>query len=121
MKKVIGTIVTAIIALIIGLVVGSKFLSNRESDAVQAVASGHYTVKARWSWTSLDVSGDTWTLDGKRKYNVVATGRNMVVLQEEKKDTVTTYKVLKANKKIDLYTITDKGITKKVQATLNVK
>ena len=120
MMKKISIAIAVVIALVLGAV-GGYFYNNKSSE-FSVLADGEYSVKASWNWKKLNVSGDTYTLDGSRKYEVLAQNRDNgtivinTVGNAAKKNTQ-VYKIIKSGNKFEWHVVANGKVSEKAVAT----
>ena len=70
MVKKLSIAVLVVVALVLGAV-GGYFYTDKSSES-SVLLDGDYGVTASWNWKKLKVSGDIYTLDDSREYEVLA-------------------------------------------------
>lgn len=124
MMKKISIAIAVVIALVLGAVGG--YLYNNKSSEFSVLADGEYSVKASWNWKKLNVSGDTYTLDGSRKYEVLAQNRDngtivINTLSGMEKTSTQVYKIIKSGEKFEWHIVANGKVSDKVAATVSKK
>ena len=122
MTKKISIAIAVVIALVLGAV-GGYFYNNKSSES-SVLTDGEYSVTASWNWKKLNVSGDTYTLDGSRKYEVLAQNKkngtiviNSMSGMDEKSTQV--YKIIQSGEKFEWHVVANGKVTDKVAATVS--
>ena len=123
MKK-ISIAIAVVIALVLGAV-GGYFYNNKSSES-SGLADGEYSVTASWNWKKLNVSGDTYTLDGSRKYEVLAQNKEngtivINTLSGMEKTSTQVYKIIKSGEKFEWHIVANGKVSDKVAATVSKK
>ena len=122
MMKKISIAIAVVIALVLGAV-GGYFYNNKSSES-SVLADGEYSVTASWNWKKLNVSGDTYTLDGSRKYEVLAQNKKngtIVINSMSGMDETSTqvYKIIQSGEKFEWHVVANGKVTEKVAATVS--
>lgn len=123
MKK-ISIAIAVVIALVLGAVSG-YFYNNKSSES-SVLTDGEYSVTASWNWKKLNVSGDTYTLDGSRKYEVLAQNKEngtivINTLSGMEKTSTQVYKIIKSGEKFEWHIVANGKVSDKVAATVSKK
>ena len=124
MMKKISIAIALVIALVLGGV-GGYFYKIKSSES-SVLADGEYSVTASWNWKKLNVSGDTYTLDGSRKYEVLAQNKEngtivINTLSGMEKTSTQVYKIIKSGEKFEWHIVANGKVSDKVAATVSKK
>jgi len=124
MMKKISIAIAVVIALVLGAV-GGYFYNNKSSES-SVLTDGEYSVTASWNWKKLNVSGDTYTLDGSRKYEVLAQNKEngtivINTLSGMEKTSTQVYKIIKSGEKFEWHIVANGKVSDKVAATVSKK
>ena len=124
MTKKISIAIAVVIALVLGAV-GGYFYNNKSSES-SVLTDGEYSVTASWNWKKLNVSGDTYTLDGSRKYEVLAQNKEngtivINTLSGIEKTSTQVYKIIKSGEKFEWHIVANGKVSDKVAATVSKK
>ena len=124
MMKKISIAIAVVIALVLGAV-GGYFYNNKSSES-SVLTDGEYSVTASWNWKKLNVGGDTYTLDGSRKYEVLAQNKEngtivINTLSGMEKTSTQVYKIIKSGEKFEWHIVANGKVSDKVAATVSKK
>ena len=123
MKK-ISIAIAVVIALVLAAL-GGYFYNNKSSES-SVLTDGEYSVTASWNWKKLNVGGDTYTLDGSRKYEVLAQNKEngtivINTLSGMEKTSTQVYKIIKSGEKFEWHIVANGKVSDKVAATVSKK
>ena len=121
MMKKISIAIAVVIALVLGA--GSGYFYNNKSSESSVLTDGEYSVTASWNWKKLNVSGDTYTLDGSRKYEVLAQNKEngtivINTLSGMEKTSTQVYKIIKSGNKFEWHVVANGKVSEKAVATV---
>ena len=123
MKKIIVSIIVVVVCTL--GVVGGYLLKN-DSSVSAVLSDGDYTVTASWNWKKLNVSGEIYTLDDSRKYEVLAqNNKNGIIVINAvsgmDKKTTQVYKIIKSGNNFEWYAVANGEVSEKAAATVTKK
>ena len=123
MKKIIVSIIVVVVCTL--GVVGGYLLKN-DSSVSAVLSDGDYTVTASWNWKKLNVSGEIYTLDDSRKYEVLAqNNKNGIIVINAvsgmDKKTTQVYKIIKSGNNFEWHAVANGEVSDKAAATVTKK
>ncbi len=123
MKKIIVSIIV-VVACTLGVVGG--YLLKNDSSVSAVLSDGDYTVTASWNWKKLNVSGEIYTLDDSRKYEVLAqNNKNGIIVINAvsgmDKKTTQVYKIIKSGNNFEWHAVANGEVSDKAAATVTKK